>query len=166
MERDVVALGVGDDRDVPGLADVRLRQHHAPARLRRARERAVDVFVRVEVDERPLGRRLAPRVVDQRPARGVFVAEDKTSAKDVNPPRYVYYFVRVAPSGDRVDLYDFTKDDWRLLPTDLQKRLKAGAGVTVADDSDTAAILGEIDQRLATRPTLNTTTFRLVRKLN
>jgi hypothetical protein len=97
---------------------------------------------------------------------GVFVAEDKTSAKDVNPPRYVYYFVRVAPSGDRVDLYDFTKDDWRLLPADLKKRLKPGAGVTISDDSDTAAILGEIDRRLATRPTLTKTTFRLLRKLN
>lgn len=96
---------------------------------------------------------------------GVFLAEDKTSAKDVNPPSYVYYFVRVAPSGDRVDLYDFTKDDWRLLPADLKKRLKPGAGVTIAEDSDTAAILGEIDRRLATRPTLKKTTFRLVRKL-
>jgi hypothetical protein len=95
---------------------------------------------------------------------GVFVAEDKTSAKDVNPPRYVYYFVRVGSSGRRVDLYDFTKDDWRLLPADLKKRLEPGAGVTVAEDSDTAAILGEIDRRLATRPTLNVTTFRLVRK--
>ena len=97
---------------------------------------------------------------------GVFVAEDKTSAKDVNPPRYVYYFVRVTPSGDRVDLYDFTKEDWRLLPTDLKKRLKPGAAVTVVNDSDTAAILGELDRRLASRSSLKTTTFRLVRKLN
>ena len=97
---------------------------------------------------------------------GVFLAEDKTSAKDVNPPRYVYYFVRVAPSGDRVDLYDFTKDDWRLLPADLKERLKPGAGITVAEDSDTAAILGEIDRRLAVRPTLKKTTFRLLRKLD
>lgn len=95
----------------------------------------------------------------------VFVAEDKTSANDTAPPRYVYYFVRVASSGDRVDLYDFTKDDWARLPADLKRRLKPGAGVTVADDADTAAILGEIDRRLAVRPTLKETTFRLVRKL-
>ncbi len=44
---------------------------------------------------------------------GIYVAEDKTSATDVNPPRYVYYFVRIARSGDRVDLYDFTEDDLR-----------------------------------------------------
>jgi hypothetical protein len=97
---------------------------------------------------------------------GIYLAEDKTSAKDVNPPRYVYYFVRIAPSGDRVDLYDFTKDDWRLLPAELKKRLKPGAGVTITDDADTAAILGEIDRRLAAEPTLTRTTFRLVRKLD
>jgi hypothetical protein len=96
---------------------------------------------------------------------GVFIAEDKTSAKDVQPPRYFYYFVRVAPTGDRIDLYDFTKDDWRDLPADLKRRLKPGASVSIADDADAAAILGAIEKRLATRSTPNKTTFRLIRKL-
>ncbi|HLJ70323.1 MAG TPA: hypothetical protein VKU03_03330, partial [Roseiarcus sp.] len=97
---------------------------------------------------------------------GVFIAEDKTGAKDVKPRRYVYYFVRVLKSGERVDLYDFTAADWRRLPPDLKRRLKPGASVSVADDADAAAILRAIERRLAERPTLRKTTFRLVRRLD
>jgi hypothetical protein len=97
---------------------------------------------------------------------GVFIAEDKTGAKDIKPPRYVYYFVRVLKSGERVDLYDFTEADWRLLPADLKQRLKPGASVSIADDADAAAVLRAIERRLAARPTLRKTTFRLVRRLD
>ena len=97
---------------------------------------------------------------------GIFIAEDKTGAKDMKPPRYVYYFVRVLRSGERVDLYDFTAADWRRLPADLKQRLKPGASVSIADDADAAAILRAIERRLAARPTLRKTRFRLVRKLD
>jgi hypothetical protein len=96
----------------------------------------------------------------------VFIAEDKTSAKDLTPQRYVYYFVKVDESAGRVDLYDFTKADWNRLPGDLKKRLKPGAGVTVIDDADTAAILMALERRLAVRPTMQKTTFRLIRRLD
>ena len=40
---------------------------------------------------------------------GVFVAEDKTGANDAKQPHYAYYFLRVDATGNKVDLYDFTK---------------------------------------------------------
>jgi hypothetical protein len=96
---------------------------------------------------------------------GVFIAEDKTSAKDLKPPRYLYYFVRVDPARNRVDLYDFTQADWRRLPADLKKGLKPGASVSVVEDADAAMILRAIERRVAAHPTLRQTTFLLVRKL-
>ena len=97
---------------------------------------------------------------------GVFVAEDKTGANDAKQPHYAYYFLRVDAAADKVDLYDFTKADWSRLPDDLQKRLVPGLGLSLVDDSDTAAVLREIDRRLALRGTLKKTTFQLVRKLD
>jgi hypothetical protein len=95
---------------------------------------------------------------------GVFIAEDKTGAGEAKPS-FSYYFVRIAASGDQVDLYDVAKDDWRSLPADLQKRLVPGLALGVAEESDTAALLRDIDRRLASLPTVKKTTFRLVRKL-
>ena len=65
---------------------------------------------------------------------GFFIAEDKTGAKDVNPPLYAYYFVSVDASGDLVDVYDFTKRDWRRLPADLKKRLVPGLSLRLVED--------------------------------
>jgi hypothetical protein len=97
---------------------------------------------------------------------GLFIAEDKTGASDVNPPLYAYYFVAVDASGDRVDLYDFTKRDWRRLPADLKKRFVAGLSLRLVEDADTAAALRELDRQLAIRPTPEKTTFRFVRPLD
>ena len=97
---------------------------------------------------------------------GLFIAEDKSGASDPKSPSYSYYFVRVSATGDRVDLYDFVEADWRRLPADLKKRIAPGVGLRLVDDAEAPAILRALDQRLAKRPTLRKTTFRLVRKID
>jgi hypothetical protein len=97
---------------------------------------------------------------------GFFIAEDKTGAKDANPPLYAYYFVSVDASGDLVDVYDFTKRDWRRLPADLKKRLVPGLSLRLVEDSDAASVLRELNRQVAIRPTPEKTSFRFVRPLD
>jgi hypothetical protein len=95
---------------------------------------------------------------------GFFIAEDKTGANDPGERHYAYYFVRVSPASDSVDLYDLTEKDLRLLPAALRKRFVLDAGVKLAQDSDTEAALRALDQWLSHGPALKRTRFRLVRK--
>ena len=95
---------------------------------------------------------------------GIFIAEDKTGAKDADGPRYTYYFVKVSAAGATIDLYDITPRNWESLPADLKKGLVAGAALRLAEDAKTETVLRALDRWLAASPSVARTTFRLVRK--